>query len=309
MIFCFSKQLFIRFDLVASCICVLESALTGRKTGTYFESTMQQRSISTTTKKTKKTDHLDIQRKIDDLFAYRRLTDVFRQSGIGEGDPLIENLKNLQFRIYKLDAYLESNWYLEEASLDTLWADIRSALLPFGIERDKEQKSVLREIVQYEHIEKKCRSGKWPTAVSFDTFYRTKSCDVRLIRQLVYNGKPDLKALYPLKAWVCYDLVTEVNDDISDLYEDLPTWNANRFLISILRKGHLKTDKAYQHFLAQVAYRTQTYFEKGYSKGQQSQLFEWTVERLLETQHLLRECMDTLDHGRLANSHLFEKMR
>ena len=269
---------------------------------------MQQKSTRSAKRKPKNAHHQDIQQKIDELFTYRRLTDLLQQSGIAPGDPLAGHLQYLQHRIYQLDTYLESNWTLDDESLTTLWLDIRQALLPFGIADEKEQKSILQEIALYEHIERNCRSGKWPTAVSFETFYRTKSCDVRLIRLLLYKAKPDLNDLFPLKAWSFYDLITEVNDDISDLYEDLPTWNINRFLISILRKGHVKTDLAYRKFLASIAYRTQQYFSKAYTKGEQTQLFEWTAERLLETNQLLRQCMDSLDHARLAQSHLFGKM-
>lgn len=269
---------------------------------------MEQRSTRSAKRKPQNAGQQDIEQKIDELFAYRRLTNLFQQSGIEQDDPLVEHLQSLQYHIYRLDAYLESTWTLDDESQASLWSDIRQALMPFGIADEKEQKSILQEIVLYEHIEQNCRIGKWPTAVSFETFYRTKSCDVRLIRLLLYKAKPDLNDLFPLKAWSFYDLITEVNDDISDLYEDLPTWNANRFLISILRKGHVKTDLAYRSFLASIAYRTQQYFSKAYTKGEQTQLFEWTAERLLETNQLLRECMDSLDHARLTQSQLFGKM-
>lgn len=258
--------------------------------------------------KMKLTDKNVITKKIQDLFAYRRLTDLFMTCGLQDGHQLITDLYELQYQIYLLDAYLESTWALEKEKLEEHWKGIHSAFKPFHLS-DKRIHSLLSEIRDYERIEANCRQKRWPTEVSFKKFYTTKSCDVRLIRHLLYTIHPELRTFCDEKSWVYYDLITEVNDDISDLYEDLETYNVNRFLISILRKGHPRTRESYAGFISRTAYQAEFYFKIHHEIGENAQVFEWTADRALETVDLLHSTTDTIDYKRCSASFLLDKMK
>ena len=248
-----------------------------------------------------------IKTKIQDLFAYRHLTDLFAQCGLRQGHPFLTALYKLQFQIYQLDAYLESNWNLEPEELERYWVAIREACKPFHFSEEK-MHQLLKEIRNYERIESNCRKKIWPTEISFAQFYTTKSCDVRLIRHLLYAAYPELNQFCPERSWSYYDLITEINDDIADLYEDLETFNANRFLISILRKGHQRTHKSYSKFISQVAHEGNIIFKQNYQTGENAQVFDWTSDRVVETMALLDKTTATMDYKRCSVSLLLDKM-
>ena len=177
-----------------------------------------------------------LRKKIDELFEYRKITELLRLGLLDKNKKFVSHLIDIQTQIYMLDAYLESNWELDKEKLATYWSAIQTSLESLGYEKDQHDK-LLSEIRQYEKIERRCRKDKWPTDVPFKEFYTTKSCDVRLMRHLIYEAAPSLKDTWKESVWTYYDLVTEVNDDIHDMEEDVTTYNGNRFLISILRKG------------------------------------------------------------------------
>src|SRR6187402_453188 len=135
--------------------------------------------------KKKYTGEKEIRDKIKALFEYRKLTTLIHKAGLHKVPGFVAQLTELQYRIYLLDAYLESNWVLEKVNLQALWDDIIAALEVL-VPSKKEANSLLNEIREYERIEKNCRRNKWPTQERFKKFYTTKSCDVRLIRNLIY---------------------------------------------------------------------------------------------------------------------------
>src|SRR5688500_5445569 len=129
--------------------------------------------------------------KIKKLFAYRRLTDLLKASGLDQNKEFIAEIINVQYQIYMLDGYLESQWELNKKDIEKYWNTIFIALETMGYSA-KEIVPMVREIEVYEKIERDCRKDKWPTKVPMKDFYRTKSCDVRLIRQLIYKAHPQL---------------------------------------------------------------------------------------------------------------------
>lgn len=52
-----------------------------------------------------------------------------------------------------------------------------------------------------------------------------------------------------MEEWRLFDLVTEVNDDVEDVFEDCDTINANSFLISTIEIGRKETRKIFTQFL------------------------------------------------------------
>ncbi|MEP6793670.1 MAG: hypothetical protein ABJB16_05040, partial [Saprospiraceae bacterium] len=167
--------------------------------------------------------------KIKELFTYRRLTDLMSLSNMAKDEKFANHLIDVQYQIYMLDGYLESQWEIHKKDLIGYWDAIKDSLRQMGYKK-KQISSLVKEIEEYQQIERNCRKDIWPTSVSFKNFYTTKSCDVRLIRHLIYKSHIDLENLWKEKAWAYYDMITEINDDIADLEEDIKTYNGNRFL-------------------------------------------------------------------------------
>ena len=130
-----------------------------------------------------------IKEKIQLLFAYRKLSDLIQKTPLSKDVGFKKRLSHLQYQIYLLDAYLEGQWELNDELLTTYWQNIYDALAGFGYTQSQ-SKSLLKEIRQYELIETNTRKNKWPTKESFKKFYTTKSCDVRLMRHLIYTAHP-----------------------------------------------------------------------------------------------------------------------
>jgi hypothetical protein len=245
--------------------------------------------------------------KIKDLFSYRRLTDLLVITELVKNTAFVNHLIDIQYQIYMLDAYLESRWDLAAKELDQYWKNIKDALIKAGYHK-KEIKKLTREIKKYQKIEMDCRKDKWPTKVGFKKFYSTKSCDVRLIRHLIYKAHPDLEKIWEEASWNCYDIITEVHDDIADLQEDIATYNGNRFLISILRQGAGKTIEDYESRLNAISEKAHSYFEDKNEIGQNKQLAAWTQARAKETIKLLKSKEEAKLFGKLSDSLLLAQM-
>ncbi|MEP6646192.1 MAG: hypothetical protein ABJC12_03820 [Saprospiraceae bacterium] len=247
-------------------------------------------------------------KKITELFSYRRLHDLLSIHNKQKNDPFTDQLMQVQYRIYMLDGFLESQWEIHKPDLKKYWDEIRSSLQQMDFGKNK-VKDLLKEIKDYQQIERNCRKDKWPTKVSFKKFYTIKSCDVRLIRHLIYNSHPDLASLWNENAWKYYDLITEIHDDIEDLEEDINTYNGNRFLISLLRKGAEKTRDNYQQYLRKVTENAQKYFKDNLSKGKNKQLAEWTESRSIETIRLLNAKINSKAMDLLSDALLLKQMK
>ena len=248
-----------------------------------------------------------IRDKIQLLFEDRKLSDLLRISRLERNKTFVKNLTEIQYQIYLLDAYLESGWDLDADELAARWEGIHAAIEKAGYEKEQIP-GMLKEIRRYEKIELNCRQNKWPTRISFKEFYTTKSCDVRLMRNLIYDAFPDLKNTWKKKAWLAYDRITEVFDDIADLNEDLPTCNGNRLLISILRKGSEFSRRAYVDYLRKVTKEAKDYFESHPTEGDNPTLMHWTAIRSKETIQLLDKTFTEWDPEVYQNAHLLEYM-
>ena len=249
-----------------------------------------------------------IKEKIQLLFAYRKLSDLIQKTPLSKDVGFKKRLSHLQYQIYLLDAYLEGQWELNDELLTTYWQNIYDALAGFGYTQSQ-SKSLLKEIRQYELIETNTRKNKWPTKESFKKFYTTKSCDVRLMRHLIYTAHPELNDIWAEQAWKYYDLITEINDDITDVTEDLDTYNGNRFLISILRKGSKRTTRQYRNYLQKVTLKAKSYFKQHRGVGENKLLLEWTLMRSDETLALLESTIAETDTGLYVTSLLLRKMK
>jgi len=245
--------------------------------------------------------------KISQLFAYRRLTDLLNVSGMVKDQEFVNHLIDVQYQIYMLDVYLESHWEINKKELEIYWEAIKISLTHMGCKK-KQISSLISEIEEYQQIEKNCRKDKWPTKESFKKFYTTKSCDVRLIRHLIYKAHPDLEKMWSEDTWIYYDLITEIHDDIADVEEDIKTFNGNRFLISILRKGADKTLEEYEQYLTRISEKAKAYFEDKKDQGKNKQLAGWILARSKETIKLLNTKINSKTMDKISESLLLAHM-
>ena len=230
----------------------------------------------------------ELNKKVDELFQYRHIPELLHYSNIKGLDSFNNKLKKLQFAIYYLDHYLESNWKIRKTELNRFWKDIYQSLTEFGILK-KDAPDLCKQIGKYQSHESNMRLGKWPTSYKFKYLYYYKSCDVKLMRRLIYMEAPQLKAKIKEPDWRYYDYITEINDDVQDVFEDMKTINGNRFLISILQTGSRNTQQEFISELRLLNKEINAHF-KGKKKTEETQqLIKWTKTRLDETILLVKE--------------------
>ncbi|MDX1476870.1 MAG: hypothetical protein R3301_04155 [Saprospiraceae bacterium] len=229
----------------------------------------------------------EITKKINDLFTYRRIPYMLKLAGIPKDSPFVKQLMDLQQAIYALDEYLEANWQVKKSALDKHWKEINRQLRAFGLNR-YQVVAFRKDIERYQSYELEMRDGRMPTRRPFKTTYGAKTCDVRLIRKLIYHEAPDLSKRIRETDWRPYDLITEVNDDINDVYEDLSKYNGNRFLISLLTRGKGRTRSEFSAFLRDTGKDARLRFKKRSGK-ENDELAAWTARRLDQTRVLLKK--------------------
>ncbi len=258
--------------------------------------------MKSTTETTKKKP---LEQKIDALFSYRKIPWLLEQSKIKKTKSYYQKLIALQLAIYQLDGYLESCWDLDKKVLNKRWNKIIKRLTVFGLNK-KQCKSWCREIYIYQKQEIALRKAQLPTRRDIEFFYRHKSCDVKLIRNLIYHRDPSLELLIPIETWTDFDYLTEVNDDIEDLYEDLSVYNANRFLFSIFACGNDRTETEYRAFIKIIQKRIEKRLENG--KNIQTLFIEYAAKEIVyETLALLNHRLYHLDFKKLARAKTIKK--
>ncbi len=246
----------------------------------------------------------DLRNKILSLFEYRLFPQLINETN--EPDELArkftEDLVKLQASIYYLDAHLEAHWQTDEAILSWHWENIIKHLNVFGID-NKSSATYLNHIKKYEKHELELRTGKTPLRLDMEYFYFYKSCDVKLLRRLIYE-KYKLSPIYgQLADWRYYDLVTEVNDDVEDLYEDLDFINGNRFLISILLLGKQKTKVIFDQFLELVEIKSLEKYQNSNGKMKE-EIFTQTKQQITETKNLINNRLESVSHDVLEHSRI-----
>lgn len=195
-------------------------------------------------------------KKIIELFEYRMLPELMIIGGGTLDRSLYEDLINLQYRIYKLDEALEQSYEVDHKLIDARWQDIYLCLSALGIARPLHD-DYSKHIYKYQRHELDIRERKLPTRLSMEYFYFYKSCDVKQLRRIIYDKYPVLARSVRLSQWRIFDLVTELNDDIADVQEDVDTVNGNRFLISYVQHGAQLTRQVFGNFLRELDVRNQ----------------------------------------------------
>lgn len=195
--------------------------------------------------------------KIKSLFQCRFIEQGLSFAGFSgrQKQQMLNALYLLQSAIYSLDKYGEETWCINGSNLAEYWEKIHQRLDLWGLS-SVERSFLLRDMKSYQQVELDLRKRIPPTALPIDRFYYLKTCDVRLGRRLIAIHSPDgdkEELLYPL--WACFDLAGEIYDDLTDVTEDMTTFNCNRFLIGYETQGAARTQKEYRQFLCTVEQR------------------------------------------------------
>jgi hypothetical protein len=232
---------------------------------------------------------MEYRQKIQDLFDYRLFPLLFDLCGesFQYDHPKVIMYYKLQEAIYKLDEVLESDWNVGPLSVSKNHLEIENLLIRAGVPQ-KSHRQLLKYLFKYEEHELNLRKGLLPGKKSLHKFYFYKSCDVKLIRALIYKDFPMLEQKFPLKNWKNFDLVTEINDDISDLFEDIPTINGNRLMISIFQNGLAKTEEMYLNYLDKIRlYEVENFNDKAYSHELSELVHNETIKNIYDTIELV----------------------
>lgn len=244
----------------------------------------------------------ELQQKILLLFEYRLFPELMAKSDHNNEakDHFYQDLVALQTSIYHLDAHLEANWQTDIDKLNWHWQNIKNNLYLFNIDNEQTS-SYLGHIKKYEKHELELRERKTPLRLDMEYFYFYKSCDVKLLRRLIYETFKLSPSCGNLSDWRYYDLVTEVNDDVEDLFEDLEYINGNRFLISLLSLGKKETSAIFTQFLNTIISKANEKYK--INKGSfKSEIFDHTRKRVEETALLIHQQLDTVTTADLERS-------
>lgn len=250
-------------------------------------------------------DHISIEaleQKIVQLFEYRLFPELIKM-----GDPsgneyhkIWQDLLALQTSIYFLDAHLEANWNTDTEVLEWHWNNINQHLAVFGI-HGHDSKKYLNHIKKYEKHELELRKGKMPMRLDMEYFYFYKSCDVKLLRRLIYERYHLSVLCGSLAEWRYYDLITEVNDDVDDLIEDLDFYNGNRFLLTIMAHGKKVARNEFVEFIGLI--KSKAEFKVKAAQGKyRDYIFDKTMQRIDETILLMDERLQQMDECAIRES-------
>jgi len=185
--------------------------------------------------------------KILDLFRHRHIDWLWAHSARAGDRAGYATLMRIQSAIYDLDAYLESNWRLSRQRLERYWQALQDELAALVPDPD-DQYRLLEDIRQYQAQELMTRSGGDVSLIPLDDFYYYKTCDVRLIRELILRSDPPLREAIPASCWLAFDRITELEDDIEDQSEDQGTYNVNRYLAAVRSLGASPAAMAYRAY-------------------------------------------------------------
>ncbi len=167
---------------------------------------------------------LKIQEKTEILIAER-----VESENISSSFETRQKLVELQIEIFVLDEYAETNLELDKEKVETQWEKIEKATADAGIPKNQVN-TALSELREFLEMEKAMREGLEIEKIPMEKFYRLKSCDVRLLQNIVqFQKKNHLPKTDPNAS---INILEEVLDDIDDFWEDqeISGINSNRLL-------------------------------------------------------------------------------
>lgn len=222
-------------------------------------------------------------KKIITLFKDRKINMFCIDMGINPEH--IIDLVEIQRHVYNLDFYGEQSWLLNQIILDNLWSELLKSITSMDIEYNSIKRHV-DDIKKYQHIEENMRIGILTTDVPIDYYYYLKTCDVRLSRNILMEKSKNNPNQKRMNAWYLYDLASEVIDDLTDWKEDLGTFNGNRYLQSVILKGHTSTIEDYMKFIKNITESLKDY-DSGIIKDMVRKRTLEAIELLINNERLL----------------------
>ena len=214
---------------------------------------------------------------------------------------LYNQLIDLQKAIYELDSILELNWNLDSKQLNKAWNKIYNSLSKLGYTQEDAQKLCLH-IKRYEKHECQLRENKSPLRLNLEYFYYYKSCDVRLMRQLImdridrYEGRK-----IKLTDYRYFDLITEINDDVEDVFEDQTTINANAYLITLFDTPKSRCHEVFNNLIELFVNKSENRLLRQRNKWT-IMLNDWTNEVATDTKALLDKRDNEIDISSIKKS-------
>lgn len=226
-----------------------------------------------------------VKKKIKELFEYRKIPFLLSYLPKEDRRWLRTKLYKLQSAIYDLDSYLEQNWELDDECLEEYWDKIYDCLEVLDI-YGEEAKELTKHIRKYQLHETQLRKEILPTRLTREYYYYYKSCDVRLMRNIISLYSEEYAKEISLSDWRYFDLITEIDDDIEDIFEDQSTINGNLFNILIHEQGLKKTVKEFSNLIDSFAKISEERILKTKNKKQRK-IHKWTISYAKKTKKLL----------------------
>ncbi len=245
--------------------------------------------------------------KIDPLFEFRQIPWLIELSAIKKKKSFLKKLKKLQAAIYDLDSYLEGNWKIKKKQLAKYWGQIHSCMEAFGLTAE-EQKEWSKPIERYQAQELKLRDGISPVRLTLKHLYYYKSCDVKLMRRLIYREDPTLKHLLKPTDWLDFDLITEINDDVEDVFEDMDGINGNRFLFEVHTHGTAPASELFKAFVEECLTSNRRRFAGKPTKKRKA-VYRWTKEVGAQTLALIDKRLGQKKINKLSRAEIFSMMK
>ncbi len=233
----------------------------------------------------------ELNKKIIALFEYRLFPELMAlddQMNERAKSDFWEKLIALQTAIYHLDAHLEANWEVKTEVLAFHWQNISRELENLNILKGNHH-LYLNHIHKYEKHELDLRQNLLPLRFDMEYFYFYKSCDVKLLRRLIYEKMKIKDVAGSLADWRYYDLITEVNDDVEDIYEDLQFINGNRMLIAIHIEGREKARHDFLTFVLKIKEKAHSRYKASNKSRMNKVIYDITNQRIEETIALMEK--------------------
>lgn len=189
--------------------------------------------------------HTEIRTKAEKLFRERVLWFIWEVI-----PDLSEKILNLQIKILELDWYWENAETLDETVIRWFWAEIITCIEEIFRPNAVNTDVLLADMQEFLEWEKWLRDWVTPEKREIRRYYKIKSCDVRLMREIILL----VKKLENSSEYEEGDILWEILDDLEDISEDFHNpRNGNRFCFQWKAIWKNETLQEYREYVTSVA--------------------------------------------------------
>jgi len=125
------------------------------------------------------------------------------------------------------------------------------------------------------------------------------------MRQIIYDLSDNLKSKYTLPDWRYFDLITEVNDDVDDMFEDLKSINGNYALIARWEFGKKESIRLLSEFMDTIETKNKERYTKRKNQSNYKAIYKMTQKQIKDTRKLLIKNMKKLKKKQITKAKLF----